>query len=182
MQQNIFRSPPVATVAAALVQGVSAALGYTTGNPGASVRRTTGAATGATLNAQLIPTPLSPALAEREKDYTFTQVSADAIFTDFTRDAHDYLLQRLSDKQLWICQTLDVHPAEPDFPVSQTYIDTCLAGCLEHGGQEEAKRFIAQTSLWEHPRVNDRVAPQYPRAALVDSKQIEHIDTLLSNR
>lgn len=135
--------------------------------------------TGATLNAQLIPTPLSPALAEREKDYTFTQVSADAISTDFTRDAHDYLLQRLSDKQLWICQTLDVHPAEPDFPVSQTYIDTCLAGCLSHGGKPQAEAFVRLTRQWPAHVKQDRLQPFYPRPGRVSTDEHNQIDTLL---
>ena len=135
------------------------------------------------LNAQLIPTQINPALQEREKDYRFVEVSPQDL--DFhLHNQSEYVppSELLSQFTFWICETLACEPASEAYPVHQTYIDTCLAGCLEHGGQEEAKRFIAQTSLWEHPRVNDRVAPQYPRAALVDSKQIEHIDTLLSNR
>lgn len=144
-----------------------------------------GAAANATskLNAQLVPTKINPALQEREKDYRFVEVSPQNLnFHLHHPDNATWLEDTLSQFSFWICETLACEPASEAYPVHQTYIDTCLAGCLEHGGQEEAKRFIAQTSLWEHPRVNDRVAPQYPRAALVDSKQIEHIDTLLSNR
>ncbi|HAA99336.1 MAG TPA: gamma-glutamylcyclotransferase, partial [Alteromonas macleodii] len=47
---------------------------------------------------------------------------------------------------------------------------------------EEAERFIAHTSLWEHPRVNDRTNPKYPRAAVVNPDHFEHIDRLLAKR
>jgi hypothetical protein len=57
-----------------------------------------------------------------------------------------------------------------------------MAGCLEHGGIEEAERFVMHTSLWEHPRINDRVQPKYPRAAKVNNETIEHIDRILAKR
>ncbi|WP_018982865.1 hypothetical protein [Salinimonas chungwhensis] len=135
---------------------------------------------GASLNAQLIPTPLSPALAEREKDYTFTDVPADTISTDFDDDAHDYLISRLADKQLWICQTFDVHVADPQFPVSQTYIDTCLAGCLSHGGLAQAEAFIRLTRHWPTDIRADRSEPFYPRPGRLSKEELRQIDTLLA--
>lgn len=133
------------------------------------------------LNAQLIPTLINPALQEREKDYRFVEVSPNHL--DFHLHAgsdNTSLEQLLSQFTFWICETLACEPANEAFPVHQTYIDTCIAGCIEHGGEQEAARFIAQTSLWEHPRVNDRAKPQYPRPAVVSSEIAAKIDKLLA--
>lgn len=134
------------------------------------------------LNAQLIPTQINPALQEREKDYQFVAVNPqDLNFHLHQGDATPSLEERLSAFTFWICETLDCEPASEEYPVHQTYIDTCMAGCLEHGGKEEAERFVAQTSLWDHPRVNDRANPKYPRAALIKSDISNNIDKLLAN-
>ncbi|WP_394223694.1 gamma-glutamylcyclotransferase [Alteromonas gracilis] len=134
------------------------------------------------LNAQLIPTQINPALQEREKDYQFVAVNPqDLNFHSHHGDATPWLEERLSAFTFWICETLDCAPASEEYPVHQTYIDTCIAGCLEHGGKEEAERFVAHTSLWDHPRVNDRANPKYPRAALVESDVSNDIDKLLAD-
>ena len=136
------------------------------------------------LNAQLIPAEVNPSLRAREKNYRFVEVPASAIehissslcnqtsFTSALRDA-------LSHHQLWLCETLLCHHPSSDFPVSQTYIDTCLVGCLEHGGISEATAFIEHTYGWNHPRINDRVNPVYPRAAAISKQHLTQIDTLL---
>ena len=144
------------------------------------------------LNAQLIPTQISPALQEREKDYRFVEVSPqDLNFhleksgfnkAQHTQDEGHSIEGALAQFTYWICETLFCVPASEAFPVYQTYIDTCMAGCLEHGGKEEAERFVGQTSLWAHPRVNDRASPKYPRAAKVRAKDAMQIDKLLTHR
>lgn len=139
------------------------------------------AESGAMLNAQLIPTTIDPALEDREKDYRFAPVRPDALTLALPSDQDEQVREWLVDKQLWICETLDVSPATEDYPVSQTYIDTCLAGCFEHGGEEEALRFIKTTRGWQHPRQQDRQAPCYPRAANVDSDTQQRIDDLLKH-
>ncbi|MEW9798409.1 gamma-glutamylcyclotransferase [Alteromonas sp. CYL-A6] len=133
----------------------------------------------ARLNAQLIPTVIDPSLQDREKDYRFVQVSPDKLTSSLTREQHDTLVNWLDEKTVWICQTLDDQPADDTHPVSQTYIDTCLSGCLEHGGINEARQFIETTRGWSHPRINDRVTPRYPRAARVCPSLYERIDALL---
>ena len=135
------------------------------------------------LNAQLIPAELNPALQEREKDYRFTQVSPEQIAFDATMDINSEtaLYEALSGRTLWVCETLHCSPANDEFPVSQTYVDTCLAGCLERAGEKAATDFVTHTSLWDHPRVNDRELPKYPRAANVDKATRDKIDTILSN-
>ncbi|MBQ4828881.1 gamma-glutamylcyclotransferase [Alteromonas sp. MMG017] len=137
------------------------------------------------LNAQLIPAEVNPSLRAREKNYRFVEVPVSAIehvssslcnqssFTPALREA-------LSQHQLWLCETLLCHHASTDFPVSQSYIDTCLVGCLEHGGVSEANAFIEHTHGWEHPRINDRANPIYPRAAAISKQHLAQIDTLLN--
>ena len=135
------------------------------------------------LNAQLIPTQINPALQEREKDYRFVEVNPEALnFHLHQHNGSAPLESVLSQFTFWICETLECTQANHDYPVHQTYIDTCLSGCLEHGGIKEAERFIVHTSLWEHPRVNDRLNPKYPRAAAVSTEHLEQIDRLLSKR
>ncbi len=147
------------------------------------------------LNAQLIPAEVNPSLRAREKNYRFVEVPANAIsmvdsfYCEQTlshransNQANKNALLRdvLQHHQLWLCETLLCHHASTDFPVSQSYIDTCLVGCLEHGGVSEATAFIEHTHGWEHPRINDRANPIYPRAAAISQQQLAQIDMLMN--
>lgn len=134
------------------------------------------------LNAQLVPTHLDPALQKREQDYRFTAVTIDQLNFELSDDLTERLIEWLKQRDIWICESLKIEPSEPDYPVHQSYIDTCLAGCLELGGEAAARRFIASTNGWEHDRVNDRTAPRYPRAARVNPEDFVVIDQLLSER
>lgn len=133
----------------------------------------------AQLNAQLLPSKMDPGLAERERDYQFVSVSTADLELDLTSEASALLMPWLESKSLWICETLLQQPADQHFPVSQTYIDTCMAGCIEHGGESEAVKFLKTTALWEHPRNNDRSDPLYPRAGHVPNPVLARIDALM---
>ena len=131
------------------------------------------------LNALMVPTALSPALARREKDYRFVQVQPQYIDAGLDIQSSQFLQDRLAHKQVWICQSLATQLADAHYPVSQTYIDTCLAGCLEHGGQASAQAFIRSTAHWpEHIR-QDRTQPAYSRPGRVSPHQQRQIDALL---
>lgn len=134
---------------------------------------------GSWLNAQLVPTHLDPALQKREQDYRFTPVEISQLSFELETPLTDYLVEWLAKRDIWICESLAIEPSSADFPVNQTYIDTCLAGCLELGGRAAAERFIASTSGWQHHRYNDREAPRYPRAAQVSAARLREIDRLL---
>ena len=133
----------------------------------------------ASLNALMLPTALSPALARREKDYTFVQVSAQALTTDLDSEAHHWLQERLAAKKIWICQSLHQQQATTEYPVSQSYVDTCLAGCLERGGEASARKFIQSTAYWPSALHDDRAQPVYPRPGRVTERQHQQIDDLL---
>lgn len=71
------------------------------------------------------------------------------------------------------------HSAEtplPNRPIMQTYLDVILNGCLDYG-ESFARRFLQTTSPWQH-LVNDRRAPNYPRA-LKDTSIQPRVDALL---
>ena len=133
------------------------------------------------LNAQLVPTLLDPALQKREQDYRFTPVTIDQLHFELADDLTERLIDWLKLRDIWICESLKVEPSSADYPVHQSYIDTCLAGCLELGGEAAVRRFIASTTGWQHHRVNDREAPRYPRAAVVNPAYFAVIDQLLDN-
>lgn len=136
---------------------------------------------GAWLNAQLVPTHMDPALQKREQDYRFTPVALSQLRFELPQTLANYLYDWLVSKDIWICESLEIVPSAPDYPVNQTYIDTCLAGCLELGGKAAAQRFITSTQGWDHHRFNDRTLPRYPRAAEVDQSHCAVIDEMLSS-
>jgi hypothetical protein len=47
-------------------------------------------------------------------------------------------------------------------PITQTYLDVVLAGCLEYGAHA-ASRFLDTTDGWERTLINDRHEPIFTR-------------------
>lgn len=71
---------------------------------------------------------------------------------------------------------------EPDenFPLLQTYIDTCIRGCLDWGGTSTALKFLTSTSGWNEFYLNDaplsrRPWLHRPEYSLID-KCLEEVD------
>lgn len=133
------------------------------------------------LNAQLIAADMDPALAEREKDYQFERVPASQIVSHLASEQATALQDFLNDKRVYICRSLASYPAEADFPIHRSYVDTCMAGCLEAGGEAAARAFVEQTGHWNQHLVDDRHNPQYPRAARVAASHREVIDSILDD-
>jgi hypothetical protein len=141
----------------------------------------------AEINAHCIPFVIDTALQKREQDYRFIRVSREMVSANGCQNT---ALLKSIDKasaKLWICETLKVYPATEDFPIHQSYIDTCLSGCLNHHqidssiselGVEQARKFLMSTRGWQFI-VNDRNAPKYPRAAVVSSEEYDIIDNLM---
>lgn len=134
---------------------------------------------GAVINGALVPIDdITPDLQKREQDYTFEPVTlAQLTHATLTRDA---LSDYLDGRQVWLCQSRHSTPAEHGFPVYQSYLDTCLLGCLEAGGEDFAKLFLSTTDLLQRFWIDDRSSPCYPRAALPSEQTAAHIDTMLS--
>jgi len=67
-------------------------------------------------------------------------------------------------------------PHESQFsPISQSYLDVIMLGCLEVGKQF-AREFLQHTKLWQDWH-DDRLSPLYPRAIVHD--QHDYLDALI---
>ena len=136
-------------------------------------------AEGEGLNAMLVPiAEITSELQKREQSYQFVQVDHDSI--QVHHGEHEAKLQaHLNDAVVWICQVEQPGRASEAFPIFQTYVDTCISGCLEHVGSEFAMHFIQCTQGWQGHWINDRHEPKYPRLAALDSDMHLRIDALL---
>lgn len=67
----------------------------------------------------------------------------------------------------------------PEHPILLSYLDVVIQGYLRHFGEEGVARFIETTDGWEAPVLNDRAAPQYPRAQRLSSRETGLVDTIL---
>ena len=139
----------------------------------------------AILNAHCVPFWLNPKLQARERDYRFVQVSMAQIEVLDCPNAQLSHHIESSDVTLWICESLDVYPAHVSHPIYQSYIDTCLSGCISHFQEHDqdyaelhARHFVRYTNGWQHV-VNDRSKPKYPRGAEIDPATLALIDTIL---
>ena len=140
------------------------------------------------INAHCIPITINPSLQAREQDYRFIQVDHRQVLPNGCQNTELWQHVTQADAKLWICESLASFPASEEFPIHQTYVDTCLSGCLHHyrvgsaisaRGIEEARRFIATTRGWLH-LLNDRSTINYPRAASLSEKEFDLIDQLLA--
>ncbi|TDF35686.1 gamma-glutamylcyclotransferase [Alteromonadaceae bacterium M269] len=138
---------------------------------------------GAMMNGALIPTQeITLELEERESDYRFTRLTVDDFsFEAYLPEAESLLKEQLVSSNIWVCETLMVNNADDNYPVNQSYVDTCLIGCLEVGGSAFAMQFIKQTLGWDNAWVNDRIAKRYPRYARISEVDQARIDSELDS-
>lgn len=140
----------------------------------------------AQLNALLVPVEaITPELQQREQNYRFTPIAHHDVIPFFENDE----LPEKSAK-FWVCEVLNPTESCENHPIYQSYVDTCLVGCLENGDDNFASLFIASTFGWLHSTqteshqpahwINDRNAPHYPRAANIDKETESRIDQLLA--
>lgn len=122
---------------------------------------------------------ISPGLKKREQDYQFVEVDLCKIEFHLPYDQQENMTCKFKDNKIWICQTLQSTPAEREFPIYQSYLDTCLIGCLETKVDGFIHEFIRNTGLWHRHWINDRANPQYPRAASISECFITLIDNVL---
>ena len=66
-------------------------------------------------------------------------------------------------------------------PIHMSYIDVTLQGFLREFGEDGAARFMATTEGWHVPILNDRAAPNYPRAQHLSSAEQIKVDALLES-
>lgn len=111
---------------------------------------------GALCNGVLVEVPESeiPHFDLRERGYQRARIDAHQIQT--------YQEVELPEGTLWIYHACEIVAPTQNCPIALSYADVILAGCIEHG-HDFALEFIALTKGWEHPALNDRIAPRYPR-------------------
>ena len=110
----------------------------------------------------------------REVGYERVEVSAAALRV--LVDPDGVAIDALQDTGncFWTYVPRECHSATEECPICQTYLDVCLAGCLERGGRELASEWVRTTSEWSHFWLNDapmsrRPWLHRPRYAEVDS-------------
>lgn len=91
---------------------------------------------------------------ERERGYQRSQISPQHLMS-----YHDEVLPQGT---YWIYHTHQIVPPDQHCPITLSYVDVILAGCLEHS-RAFADDFLQFTQGWHRPTLNDRLAPRYPR-------------------
>lgn len=64
-------------------------------------------------------------------------------------------------------------------PILRTYLDCVLGGFFALGGRAAVEAFLATTSGWESPILDDRARPRYPRAVVLAPEARAAIDDAL---
>ena len=76
----------------------------------------------------------------------------------------------------------DLHTAPSQtHPILLSYLDVVVQGYLNEFGEAGVARFFATTDGWEAPIINDRTAPQYPRAQQLSPDETALVDAMLSD-
>ncbi|HHL20290.1 MAG TPA: gamma-glutamylcyclotransferase [Aliiroseovarius sp.] len=68
----------------------------------------------------------------------------------------------------------------PDNPVLLSYLDTVVQGYLREFGHDGVRHFFESTDGWQAPFVDDRAAPVYPRAQVLDAGERALVDAELA--
>ncbi len=110
------------------------------------------------------------ALDERERAYDKLPASDDV--THAAGDAADVVIYAIPETQL---NLPDAH-----HPVLLSYVDVVLQGYLREYGRAGAERFLATTTGWEAPILNDRAAPRYSRAQRLTADEQAYVDAALA--
>lgn len=117
------------------------------------------------LDVVLVPVDINPEMRHRERGYVWTPVERSSL------GAAD-----LPDGRFWIVVNTEHETADADHPVPQSYVDTCLIGAFETGGEGMLRAFIDGTDHWDQAWANDRERPVYPRLTPLGKDQREMID------
>jgi hypothetical protein len=129
---------------------------------------------GAGLNAQLIPTNIDVNLAAREKDYRFVRVDSSQLSLPEVLSTDARLRESLKATPVYICETLDRVTADQHYPVSFSYIATCLAGAQEADPDNGIRDFLQHTHGWDKQHIDiDIDVPKYPRLATMSAAQAQ---------
>lgn len=130
------------------------------------------------LHGVLVPIEMSDDLRHRERGYDFVEIKDPANELDLlTRNTE----VDLSDSTVWIAQAKVIATSNNKCPLPQSYVDTCLLGCLEIGTAELVDQFVRETEGWEGVWINDRNREPsiFPRAAKIKEEFVEIFDNII---
>ena len=119
----------------------------------------------ARLQAVAVPVEINPDMRHRERGYRWEEVSPERLQAD-----------TLPTGRFWIVVNTAHEPADHAHPIPQSYVDTCLIGAFETGGEAMVRDFISRTDHWDRPWRDDRAAPVYPRLAPLSADQRALVD------
>ena len=95
-----------------------------------------------------------PSFDERERGYERSQVSLEQLTA--------YQGQSLPQGTIWIYHSHEIAQPTQECPIALSYVDVILSGCLALG-ESFVHDFLSLTQGWQHPLINDRKTPRYPR-------------------
>jgi hypothetical protein len=135
---------------------------------------------GSHLSAQLLALQFDESFEKREQDYRFTKISARSLDILNTSSELNHALQRLiAETPVYICETLAIESSTAEFPVSLSYLETCLVGSYECLGKEGITTFFESTKGWKNTHFNDdRQNHRYPRSSPIMPDKRDHWNTL----
>ena len=67
-------------------------------------------------------------------------------------------------------------PRDTAKPILMSYLDVVIQGFLEQLGEDAAQGFFTSTRNWDHPVLNDRENPRYPRFQTMSDGQADFVD------
>jgi len=122
-------------------------------------------------NGVLVEVPFDqfPLFDERERGYHRAMIQADQLSA--------YQSTPLPEGTYWIYYTDDIVEPTQGCPITLSYLDVILSGCLEYG-DAFTQDFLTLTKGWTSPLLNDRKAPRYPRVQ--PDIETERLNTLLA--
>lgn len=121
------------------------------------------------LSAQLMALQFDADFEKREQDYRFTKILPHSILIVDNGAQQNIALQELLLKTpIYICETLAIEPSTPEYPVSLSYVETCLSGSYEKSGVKGIEAFFDSTSGWTNTHFyDDRENHRYLRSSPV---------------
>jgi len=94
--------------------------------------------------------------------------------------SHDQIHDRPGPLSIMIYKVEPHHVStEGPHPILLSYLDTVVQGYLREFGETGVARFFETTRGWEVGVVNDRAAPQYPRAQQTTTAERALVDAAL---
>jgi hypothetical protein len=126
-----------------------------------------------------MPRSMLGAFDRREVGYDRVELTLeDLIIEEPPSNTNGFVFDKQEHEKIWIYVPQKAYclEADEDHPILQSYVDTVLQGCLEWGGEDMARQFIATTGNWSSFFLNDTPSSRRP---WLFRKQYADIDRLL---